>query len=75
MLEIASALSYSEYEDVKNCLNTHLMWTELAKIHGGDTNFNKAKSKSLRGKFDDTRMLDSETISQYCVRVKDLSML
>ena len=36
MLEIASALSYSEYEDIKDFLNANLMWTTLAKIYGGD---------------------------------------
>ena len=72
MLEIAYALSYSEYEDVKDCLNVKLMWDKLVTIYGGDTNFNKAKVESLRGKFDDMRMLDSETISQYCVIVKDV---
>ena len=44
------------------------MWIKLAKIYGGDTNVNKSKSKSLRGKFDDMRMLESETISQYCIK-------
>ena len=47
MLEIAYTLSYSIYEDVKDFLNANLMWTTLAKIYGGDTNANKAKSKSL----------------------------
>ena len=70
MLEIASALSYSKYEDVKDCLNANLMWNTLAKIYGGDTNVSRAKSKSLRGKFDDMRMLESETITQYCERIK-----
>ena len=48
------------------------MWTTPAKIYGGDTNVNKAKSKILRGKFNDMRMLESENISQYCTRVKDV---
>ena len=72
MLEIASSLSYSVYEDVKYFLNANLMWTTLAKIYGGDKNVNRAKSKSLRGKFDDMRMLESENISQYCTRIKDV---
>ena len=72
MLEIASALSYSKYEDIKNCANAKLMWDKLATIYGGDTNVNRAKAKSLRGKFDDMRMLENENISQYCTRVKDV---
>ena len=72
MLEIASTLSYSKYEDVKDCLNANLMSSTLDKIYGGDTNVNRAKSKSLRGKFDDMRMLESENIFQYCTRLKDV---
>ena len=45
---------------------------QLATIYRGDTNVKRAKTKSLRGKFDDMRMLDNENISQYCVRVKDV---
>ena len=48
------------------------MWTKKAKIYGGDTNVNRAKFESLRGKFDDMRMLESENISQYCTRIKDV---
>ena len=48
------------------------MWDKLAKIYGGDTNVKRAKAESLRGKFDDMRMLESETIPQYCERVKDV---
>ena len=71
VLEIASALSYSKYENVKDCLNANLMWTTLAKIYGGDTNVNRAMSECMRNKFDDMRMLESENISQYCTRIKD----
>ena len=46
------------------------MWTNLAKIYGRDTNVNIAKSESLRGKFDDMRMLESKNIYQYCTRIK-----
>ena len=72
MLEITSALSYLEYEDVKGYANAKLMWDKLATIYGGDINVNRAKFQSLRGKFDDMRMLESENISQYCTRVKDV---
>lgn len=71
ILEIASTLSYSEYEDVKLCNSAKLMWDALATIYGGDTNVKRTKVKSLRGKFDDMKMLENETITQYCVRVKD----
>ena len=48
------------------------MWDKLATIYGGDKNFNIAKVESLRGKFDEMRMLESETIAQYCERIKDV---
>ena len=57
-----------EYEHVKDCLNTNLMWNTLAKIYGGDTNVNRAKSESLRRKYDDMIMLESENIFPYCTR-------
>ena len=42
MLEIAFALSYFEYEDVKACANAKLMWDKLATIYGCDTNVKRA---------------------------------
>ena len=38
MLEIASTLSYVEYDDIKGCNTTHKMWTTLSTIYGGDDN-------------------------------------
>ena len=63
MLEIASALTYSKYEDIKNCGTAKLMWDTLATIYGGDTNVLRAKVESLRGKFDDMKMQEDETIA------------
>ena len=48
------------------------MWDALHTIYGGDTNFLRAKSKSLRGKFDDMRMKEGQNIAQYCSRIKDV---
>ena len=45
------------------------MWDTLAKIYGGDKNVKRSKVESLRGKFDDMRILESETIAQYCERI------
>ena len=56
MLEIASSLSYSKYDDIKKYYTTKEMWDTLAHIYGGDTNVLRAKLKSLKGKFDDMRM-------------------
>ena len=38
MLEISSALSYAEYDDIKGCDTTHKMWTALSTIYWGDDN-------------------------------------
>ena len=53
MLEIASALSYVEFDDIKGLENTKNMWDTLAAIYGGDTNVCRAKAESLKGKFDE----------------------
>ena len=41
-------------------------------IYGGDKNVQRAKSKSLRGKFDDMRMEEGENIAQYFARIKEV---
>ena len=33
MLEIASALSYAEYDDIKGCSTAHQMWKTLSNIY------------------------------------------
>ena len=53
MLEIASSLNYVEFDDIKDCETTKSMWDSLHTIYGGDKNVQRAKSKSLRSKFDD----------------------
>ena len=41
-------------------------------IYGGDKNVLRAKSESLRGKFDDMRMQEGENIVQYCAKLKEV---
>ena len=48
------------------------MWDKLKTIYGEDDNVLRAKSKSLRGKFDDMRMTEDENIVQYYTRVKEV---
>ena len=48
MIDIASALSHVEFDEVKDCKIAHAMWTKLKEIYGGDDNVRRAKSKSLR---------------------------
>ena len=49
MLEIASALSYVEFDEIKGCDSENKMWDNLHTIYGGDANVLRAKPKSLRG--------------------------
>ena len=63
MLEIASTLSYAEFDDIKGLNITKKMWDSFKKIYGGDKNVQRAKYKSLRGKFDDMKMEEGETIA------------
>ena len=70
MLEIASTLSYAEFDDIKGCGTIFKMWESLSNNYGGDKNVQRAKEKSLRGKFDDIRMEEGESIAQYVARIK-----
>ena len=70
MLEISFALSYVEFNDIKGCDSTKTMWDALYTIYGGNVNVLRDKSKSLRGKFDDMRMQEGDSVSQYCSRIK-----
>ena len=72
MLEIASALSYAEYDDIKECDIANKMWETLSKIYGGDDNVKRANKESLRGKFDDMKMEEGENAAQYGARMKEV---
>ena len=49
MIDIASALSYNEFDEVKDYRKDNEMWTKLKDIYGGDDNVRRSKEKSLRG--------------------------
>ena len=49
MINITYALSYVEFDEVKDCKTTHEMWTKPKDIYGGDENVIRAKAESLRG--------------------------
>ena len=72
MLEISSTLSYAEFDDIEGLDSAKKMWDSLKTIYGGDKNAHRSKSKSLRGKFDDMRMEEGETVAQYVARIKKL---
>ena len=52
MIDIASALSFEEFDDIKYYKSTFHMWNKLEEIYGGNDNVRRAKAESLRGQFD-----------------------
>ena len=57
MIDIALALNYAKFDEVKGCATSHEMWTKLIRvttvaslkdIYGGDDNIKRAKVESLR---------------------------
>ena len=48
MLEIASALSYAKFDDIKGLDSAKKMWDALTTIYGGDTNVQRVKFESQR---------------------------
>ena len=56
----------------KDLDSANKMWASLKTIYGGDKNVQRAKSESLRGKFDEMRMEEGETITQYVARIKEV---
>ena len=72
MLEIASALNYAEFNDIKGCKTAFKMCKALSNIYGGDLNFQREKREILRGKFDDMKMEEGENAAQYGARIKEV---
>jgi len=56
MIDIASTLSYEEFDEIKDCNSFYAMWIKLEEIYVGDENVRRAKEKTLRGQFDQMRM-------------------
>ena len=48
MLEIASIVSYIEFDDIKSLYSAKKMWDDIHTIYGGDKNVLRAKVESLR---------------------------
>ena len=70
MIDIASALSYEEFDKIKDYKSANAMWKKLKEIYGGDDNVRRAKFESLRGHFDQMRMREYENIAKYVERIK-----
>ena len=72
MLEIALAISYAKLDEPKDYIIAKKIWNRLKTISGIDDNVLRDKSKIIRGKFYDMRMMECENIVQYYIRVKYL---
>ena len=70
MIDIASALNYVEFDEVKSCTIAYDMWITLKAIYGGDDNVRRAKDESLRGQFDQMKMREDENIAKYVEKIK-----
>ena len=70
MIDIAFALNYVEFDEVKSCTATYDMWIKLKAIYGGDDNVRRAKDKILIGQFDQMKMREDENISKYVEKIK-----
>ena len=75
MLEIAFALSYAKFDDIKGLDSEKKMWDALKTIYGGYKNVQRAKLESLRGKFDEMRVEEGEIVAQYVARIKVVSAI
>ena len=56
MIDIASALSYAKFDEVKDYKIAYAMQKKLKEIYGGDENVRRDKVESLRGQFDQMKM-------------------
>ena len=68
--DIASTLSYEEFDEVKDSKTTFEMWNKLKDIYGGDDNVRRVKAKIHRGQFDHMRMREDENVAKYMERIK-----
>ena len=46
MIDIASTLSYEEFDEIKDQKSTNAMWKKLKEIYGGDDNVRREKLKA-----------------------------
>lgn len=72
MEALISSLFDIEFIDVQDKDTPKDVWDTLETIYGGDKHVKQAKEESLRGKFEDMRMVEGETIQQYGIRIKTM---
>ena len=71
-MEIASSLSYAKFDDIKDSKYALEIWKSLSNIYGGDENVQRGKRESLKEKFNEMRMEEGESITQYASRIKEV---
>lgn len=71
MIEITSALTDSEFNDLEGCNDAKAMWNKLTSVYGGDEHVQREKADSLRGQLESMRMNEGENIIQYSTRLKE----
>ena len=62
VIDIASALSYAKFDEIKDYKIAFTMWNKIKEIYGGDDNVKRAKAESLRGQFDQMKMREDEIL-------------
>ncbi|GLJ28203.1 hypothetical protein SUGI_0553970 [Cryptomeria japonica] len=72
MIEITSALTDSEFNDLEGFNNAKAMWNKLTSMYGGDEHVQRGKADSLRGQLESMRMNEGEKIIQYSTRLKEI---
>ncbi|GLJ37402.1 hypothetical protein SUGI_0759380 [Cryptomeria japonica] len=71
-IEITSALTDLEFNDLEGCNDAKAMWDKLISVYGGDEHVQRAKVDSLRGQLESMRMNEGENITQYSTRLKEI---
>ena len=65
IIDIASALNYAKFDEIKDCKTTYTMWNKIKEIYGGDDNVKREKDEILRGQFDQKKMREHDNIEKY----------
>ncbi|GLJ07185.1 hypothetical protein SUGI_0060740 [Cryptomeria japonica] len=64
MIEITSALTDLEFNDLEGCNDAKVMWDKLISVYGGDEHVQREKVDSLRGQLEYMRMNEGGTIEE-----------
>ncbi|CAJ2632337.1 unnamed protein product [Trifolium pratense] len=70
---IHQCLDADIFEKILHCESAKEAWDTLARNYGGDEKLKKARLQSLRRQYELLQMNESETVSQYFVRLTSLT--